>query len=254
MKINRTALEVVFAVLGSVCGTLITEAVQDSMAINLAGAAIGAAIPPFVSATGRYRHLRAATAVVVAFVALGITYSGAQIVSAASGDPILPPIVERTTVLPPPSSAASSRPPTTKSTTGSPTSPPRGAFDLAMQVKNAKCLFRQAGTSGKDSVRITFQLTMTGTPPAKLPVSVTVTAVSNVGATRTFVVSLSDKQQPVGITVPTLAQSTDFQHKITITADPDNTVREADETNNQVHVTLTIAAKATTGPPQCIVN
>jgi hypothetical protein len=248
-RTSRTSLEVLFAVLGSVCGTLIAETVQDSLEVNLAGAVIGAAIPPFVSVTGRYRRLRAAMAAVVAFIALGITYSGAQIVSAASGDPILPAFVERrtTTAVMPPATAVG------KSTVA-PTSTSAAAFDLTASAKNAKCVHRQAGTSGKDSVRISFQLQLTGTAPGGLPVLVPVTAVSNLGATSKFVVHMSEQQQTVATTVATPAQPNDFRHEVTIMADPENAVAEADETNNHVRAVITVVAKATTVVPQCVVS
>jgi hypothetical protein len=254
MKTNRTALEVLFAVLGSVCGMLIAQAVQDSLAINLVGAVTGAAIPPFVSAAGRYRHLRATSAVVVALIALGITYSGTELVSVASGDPVLPSIVQRrtgTTVVVPPSRSTALSTTTSRTITSSSTARPGEPFDLVMQAQNAKCLVREYEASGQGTVRITFHLLMAGTPPHRLPLPVTVAAVSNLGGTEKFVVPMDSELRPAGITVRAPTRPTKSQHRITITADAENAIKEASEANNSLIATITAVAGST---PLCTVR
>jgi hypothetical protein len=83
----RPSLDLALAIGGAVCGALITAALpgDSSSVLKLVGAAIGAAVPPFVTTIGKWRHLRATAAVVVTIAALGLTYVGSFFVDAATG-------------------------------------------------------------------------------------------------------------------------------------------------------------------------
>lgn len=84
---TRPALDLALAIVGAVCGTLITSALpgESSPTLNLVGAAMGAAVPPFVATVGKWRHLRATAAVVVTIAALCFTYMGSFFVDEATG-------------------------------------------------------------------------------------------------------------------------------------------------------------------------
>jgi type II secretory pathway pseudopilin PulG len=253
MATRRTSIDVLLAVVGSVCGTLLAGALQDSLALNLVGAVVGAAVPPLVSATGRTRHLRAAMAILVTVIALGITYSGAQIVSAASGAAILPPLVERHTT----STGSATGPRHVPATTRPPqtTSRAPSAFDIVVSVTNAKCVYRPAGASGNGYLRITFQLIMIGALPGRTPLLVPITAVGNTGLHTASTVSMTQEQQPAVVSLPLGSHDRDFRHEITVTADPRNAIAESSETNNRLHVAITIEpASASAKIPQCVVT
>jgi hypothetical protein len=64
------------AIAGSICGTLLTAALNTSPTVRLIGALLGSAIPPLVTFAGPYHRLRAGLAVAVTAGALIITYGG----------------------------------------------------------------------------------------------------------------------------------------------------------------------------------
>jgi len=72
------------SVLGAVAGTLASGALKEP-SLRLVAAAVGAAIPPFVSVVGPFTRLRAATGVVVAALALLLTYTGTTLSDAVQG-------------------------------------------------------------------------------------------------------------------------------------------------------------------------
>jgi hypothetical protein len=72
----RASVQVALAVVGSVCGTLITSALDTSPTVTLIGAVLGSAIPTLVTFAGRYHHLRAGVGIAVTVAALFITYGG----------------------------------------------------------------------------------------------------------------------------------------------------------------------------------
>jgi Putative metal-binding motif len=72
----RASTQMVLAIAGSICGTLLTSALNTTPTVRLAGALLGSAIPPLVTFAGPYHRLRAGLAVVVTAGALVITYGG----------------------------------------------------------------------------------------------------------------------------------------------------------------------------------
>jgi outer membrane biosynthesis protein TonB len=64
------------AVVGSVCGALITGALNTSPTVTLIGAALGSAVPALVTFAGPAQALRTGVAIAVTGVALFITYGG----------------------------------------------------------------------------------------------------------------------------------------------------------------------------------
>ncbi len=88
------------AIVGAVCGTVLTNLATDSAAIKMAGLCLGAAIPPFVEAVGRWRPVRAGLALLVTVAAMLVTYSGALNVGTATGKVIVPAPWTRTPGVP----------------------------------------------------------------------------------------------------------------------------------------------------------
>lgn len=83
----KATIQVVWAVVGSICGTLITGALTTSPTLKLVGATLGAAIPPLISQAGRFQHLRAGAGIAVTIGALFLTYGGFTLFDAATGRP-----------------------------------------------------------------------------------------------------------------------------------------------------------------------
>ena len=84
---ENSAVPLLAAVIGSVAGTLVTTAFNTSPDVALIGAALGAAIPPLVAVVGPFTHLRLGAGVLVAVLALFLTYSGFTITEKAAGRP-----------------------------------------------------------------------------------------------------------------------------------------------------------------------
>lgn len=110
-----TSSAVATAVLGSVCGTLVTSALDTSPTVRLVAAALGAALPPLVATAGRFRGLRVAVALAVTFGALLTTYSGFTALDYAAA---------RASTFPLPPAAPDPDRPTTPPPTVPPTVPP----------------------------------------------------------------------------------------------------------------------------------
>lgn len=87
----NVSLEVLIAVVASVCGLLLTSALSESTPeLALAGMVLGAAIPPFVSTAGGRRGFRVTIAVLVTSVAVCVTYAGSIVVSTITQEETLP--------------------------------------------------------------------------------------------------------------------------------------------------------------------
>jgi hypothetical protein len=68
--------QLLLAMVGSVCGTLITGALDTSPTVRLVGAVLGAAVPTLISYAGPHAHVRAGVGIAVTAVALFVTYGG----------------------------------------------------------------------------------------------------------------------------------------------------------------------------------
>lgn len=84
---TQTSIRAVSAVVGSVCGTLLTAALTTSPTLKLVGAALGAAIPPLISQGGRFQRARAGVGIAVTVGALFLTYGGFTVFDVATGRP-----------------------------------------------------------------------------------------------------------------------------------------------------------------------
>jgi hypothetical protein len=82
---HEAAIPLLLAVIGSVAGTLVSSAFSSSQNLALLGAALGAAIPPLVSVAGPFTHLRLWTGVLIAIIALIVTYGGFTLPEKAAG-------------------------------------------------------------------------------------------------------------------------------------------------------------------------
>jgi hypothetical protein len=81
---------------GSVCGTLITGALDTSPTVRLVGAVLGAAVPTLISYAGPHAHVRAGVGIAVTALALFVTYGGFTLFDFATDRPKtfpLPPAV-----------------------------------------------------------------------------------------------------------------------------------------------------------------
>jgi hypothetical protein len=112
---QQAAIPLLLAVIGSVAGALVSSAFSSSQNLALLGAALGAAIPPLVSVAGPFTHLRAWTGVLIAVIALVVTYGGFTVQEKAAG------VDDNHTTFPVPRPNTTGRRPTPP-TTGSPTS------------------------------------------------------------------------------------------------------------------------------------
>ncbi|EOD58688.1 hypothetical protein [Amycolatopsis vancoresmycina] len=86
----NASVGLVLAIIGAVCGTVATSLAAEPGPIRLLGLCLGAAIPPFVTAVGRWRPVRAGLAVLITVVAAVVTYSGAFGVGVATDHKIVP--------------------------------------------------------------------------------------------------------------------------------------------------------------------
>ena len=75
-KRQHPAIPMLLAVIGSVAGTLVTSAFSSSQNLALFGAALGAAVPPLIAVAGPFTHLRLGAGVLIAAMALLLTYGG----------------------------------------------------------------------------------------------------------------------------------------------------------------------------------
>ena len=82
---HDAAIPLLLAVIGAVAGTLVSSAFSSSQNLALLGAALGAAIPPLVSVAGPFTHLRLWTGVLIAVIALVVTYGGLTVQEKAAG-------------------------------------------------------------------------------------------------------------------------------------------------------------------------
>ncbi len=80
-------MPMLLAVIGSVSGTLVTSAFGSSPNLTLIGATVGAAVPPLVAVAGPGPHLRLGVGVLVAVLALIVTYGGFTVRDKVQGTP-----------------------------------------------------------------------------------------------------------------------------------------------------------------------
>ena len=123
-KPPETALPLLLAVVGSVAGTLVSTAFNSSQELALLGAALGAAIPPMVAVAGPFTNLRLWSGILIAAIALVVTYGGFTARDTASGVqnttfPVPDPIKRTTTPSPTPSTPS----PTPSTPSPTPTTP-----------------------------------------------------------------------------------------------------------------------------------
>jgi hypothetical protein len=83
----RPSMQVVLAMIGSICGTLLTGALDTSPTVRLIGAVLGAAIPTLIGYAGPYYHLRASVGIAATAVALFVTYGGFTLLDFAADRP-----------------------------------------------------------------------------------------------------------------------------------------------------------------------
>jgi hypothetical protein len=83
----NASVQVLFAMIGSVCGTLLTGAFDTSPAMRLVGAVLGAAIPTLITYAGPYSNLRASVGILVTAGALFLTYGGFTLFDFAADRP-----------------------------------------------------------------------------------------------------------------------------------------------------------------------
>ena len=86
------ARELAVAIIGAVCGAVVTYLFNWTDATKVIGIALGAGIPPFVTTVGKWRHIRATAAMSVAVIALVLTYAGGLVVNEVSEVQIVPPL------------------------------------------------------------------------------------------------------------------------------------------------------------------
>jgi hypothetical protein len=84
---RRHWAQVARAMIGSVCGTLLTGALDTSPTVRLIGAVLGAAIPTLIGYAGPYYHLRASVGIAATAVALFLTYGGFTLFDFAADRP-----------------------------------------------------------------------------------------------------------------------------------------------------------------------
>ncbi len=89
---SRPWMPLLAAVVGSVCGTLITAALDKSPSVALVGAVLGAAIPTIVGYAGPAHGLRASAGIAITVVALFVTYGGFTVLDFAKDRPKTFPI------------------------------------------------------------------------------------------------------------------------------------------------------------------
>ena len=118
---QHAAIPLLLAVVGSVAGTLVTGAFTTSQSLALLGAALGAAIPPFIAVAGPFTNLRIGFGVLITVVALVITYGGfsardkaLDVPPSEATFPVVGPLPPTPTPKPPPTPS-----PTTPTTTTS---------------------------------------------------------------------------------------------------------------------------------------
>jgi CARDB len=91
---ERSRFELTLAMLGAVCGALVTgvlEVLDVPTTGKFVGLGLGAALPPFVAVVGRRRPLRVTAAVMLTGVALVLAYSGLAAFSVATDEPSILP-------------------------------------------------------------------------------------------------------------------------------------------------------------------
>jgi hypothetical protein len=171
----RKAGRLTLSVLAAIAGTILASAMSGSPQLRLAAAAVGSAVPAFVTEPGRYQRQRAMAAALLMAAALFVTYGGATLFSYATRHTAIYPLPP---AAPPPAPAATPR--STPTPTGGP---------------------------GTPTVMPTIPVSPTVTPT--IPVSPTVTPTIPVSPTMTpaFTVSPTPSAMPSSITLTPTAPS-----------------------------------------------
>jgi hypothetical protein len=89
---TRPGTQLVLAIIGSVCGALITGALNTSPTVRLIGAALGAAITTLIGYAGPYGRLRVGVGIGVTGLALVLTYGGVTLFDYAADRPATFPL------------------------------------------------------------------------------------------------------------------------------------------------------------------
>ena len=115
-KAGKLALSVIAAI----AGTILASALNGSPQLRLAAAALGSAVPAFMTEPGRYQRARVTAMVVLMAGALFVTYGGATLFSYATDRPPIYPVPP---VVPPPAPKATPTPTPTSPVSPTPTGP-----------------------------------------------------------------------------------------------------------------------------------
>jgi hypothetical protein len=121
----RQAGQLSFTVLAAVAGTVLASALNGSPQLRLAAAAVGSAVPAFITEPGRHQRARVTAAVVVMAIALFVTYGGATLFSYVTDHPAIYPVLP---AMRPPVPKATPAPAVTSSWAPPPTQPPTSAW------------------------------------------------------------------------------------------------------------------------------
>jgi len=108
------------SILAAIAGTVLASALNGSPQLKLAAAALGSAVPAFVTEPGRYQRARVTAMVVLMAGALFVTYGGATLFSYATDRPPIYPVPP---VVPPPAPKATATPTPTSPVSPTPTGP-----------------------------------------------------------------------------------------------------------------------------------
>src|SRR5215469_14562722 len=91
-KEARKARQLSLSILAAIVGTVFTSALNGPPQLRLVAAAVGAAVPAFVTEPGRHQRERVVAATLLMAIALGVTYGGAALFSYATNGPAIFPI------------------------------------------------------------------------------------------------------------------------------------------------------------------
>lgn len=80
----RKVRQLSLSILAAIVGTVITSALNGPPQLRLVAAAVGAAVPAFVTEPGRHQRERVVAATLLMAIALGVTYGGATLFSYAT--------------------------------------------------------------------------------------------------------------------------------------------------------------------------
>jgi hypothetical protein len=232
------------AVLGSVAGTLVTNAFATSQNLSfttsqnltLFGAVLGAAIPPLIAVAGPYTNLRLGLGLLIAVGALVLTYGGFiakdKLSNTPASETIFPVPGPFPTPIPHPTTGPT---PSTSTTDPSPDQP-----DLRLQLKpTLTCSVTPGGGFiGNDTLTISVKVLNSG--PGQLSGKVPYTIKID---TRSAVTGNAGLGTFTAMTVG--VRPTDYQHtlRVVVSVDPADKIAELNEANNTLAVTVALPAQ-----------